>query len=255
MGLFGGGSSRSVDRKIGQAFNSVRGVNVGASDLIQRIQQLVGNQLGQGFDLSAVPYQIPGENVLSDAANLAGLDLVAGGLGAAGRQASIDSLTTTGAERYLDPALFEQFFQTNIARPARRDFTNSLDQAANYVAGLGGNRSGGFGRILGDTVTEFDERLQGSRTSLMTDLALRGAASEDARLARVPYVLQGATIPAGFAAMLGSDLFGREQLRGAEDFQRFMLGQPFNNPYVTNFLNLATGVFNPGLEAQLAAMT
>lgn len=248
MGLFSS-DTPDLSRRAKTEIWSQFGLNRTADEIIGRIQSQVLGQIGQGFDVGQAPRQVPQDNALLQLAGQQALNLfnpTAGGFGSALQGAVSDSLTQSGAS-LLDPALFNQFFEASVANPAQRDFRNALSQASNFVAGIGGERSGGFGSILGDTALDFGTNLLGQRAALQGGLAQQGAQLEAQRLNRISSGgIQSALAPIGFLAGLGENQFNREGLAGSEEFNRFLLSQPFSNPFVTTFLNAAVGARNPG---------
>lgn len=250
MGLFGSAPSGPRFGRLARLERSDQfWTNRSAFDLIQDIQSLVSGGLQPGsFDTSQLPRAVPQDNPLLTGANQSALALLGGqgGLGSALQGALTDSLTQSGAS-LLDPALFNSFFNQSVAAPAQFDFDRALQQAAGSVASLGGERSGGFGTILGDSAREFGVNLLGQRAGMQSALQQQAAQLEAQRLGRVPQVTQAALAPAGFASALGEQQFQREGLRGSEDLSRFLMTQPFANPFVTQFLNIALGAANPGL--------
>lgn len=251
MGLFssGGGTSR-----IRRLRGDVTAANKKSFQLIDALQNMILQSIREGgVDTRGFPRQVPPDNPLLQAVDQRGLDVAlgTGGLGSALEGAAIDSLTRTGAD-LIDPATFDQFFEQSIARPGFQDFNKALSQASNFVAGIGGARSGGFGTILGDLTDEFSQDLLGERARLQTQLALQAVNSEDQRLNRLPEAVSGALAPLSFASGLGASQFNREGLRGAEELNNFLLSQPYNNPYITQFLQAAFAGFDPGLQAALS---
>lgn len=248
MGLFGGsGGGRSSATKA--TLSSQFGINMNADDIIKRIQAIVSNNLGQSFDTSGMPSSVAPTNALQLQAQQGALGLANGtsGIGSALQQSTIDSLTKSGAEGLLDPAMFNQLFNQSVRDPAQYDFNRNLSQASNFVAGLGGERSGGFGTILGDTANEFSTNLLGQRAQMQSALAQQGAQLESQRLNRVVNGgFQAALAPQAFASEVGQQQFTNETAQTQGDLNTWLLQQPFMNPYVTTFLNTALGARDPG---------
>lgn len=250
MGLFGSTPSGPRFGRLSQIERADQSAtNRQGFDIIQEIQRMVQGNLQPGaFDVSGMPRGIPQDNALTQAANQNILGLVNGssGLGSALQGGLIDSMTQSGAH-LLDPTMFNNFFNQAIARPAQQDFDRALQQASGFVSSLGGERSGGFGSILGDLTDEFSQDLLGERARLQTNVATQAAGLEAQRLGRIPQLTQAALQPAGLASAFGEQQFAREGARQGEDLNRFLMSQPFSNPFVTQFLNIALGATNPGL--------
>jgi hypothetical protein len=236
MGLFGGESSGPRFSGLArQARHQQGSLNTGAFDSISAIQELVGGQIGQPFDISQMPRAVPSAGSDITQQVLSGQ----GGFGSTVNNAFLQSLTQSGAN-LLDPNMFNQFFNQSVAAPAQFDFDRFLQQASGQVASLGGERSGGFGSILGDAAREFGVNLAGQRASMQGAIQQQGAQMEADRLQR-------GFSGFGTAVQAGQQGFGNDLLRGQEDLSRWLQSQPFANPYVSQFLNLAVAPFDPAL--------
>jgi len=236
MGLFSSGASGPRYGRLARGARAQQAsLNTGAFNILSAIQDLVAGQIGQPFDISQMPRAVP------SAANDITQQVLTGqgGFGSTVNNAFLQSLTQSGAS-LLDPNLFNQFFNQAVAAPAQFDFDRLLQQAGGQVASLGGERSGGFGTILGDAAREFGVNLLGQRASLQSGIQQQGAQLEAERLQRAFGGL-------GAAVNAGQQGFGNELLRGQEDLSRFLQSQPFANPYVSQFLNLAVAPFDPAL--------
>lgn len=249
MGLFGGGASgprgtAAVEQNLQHEFNKR------SFDIQRRLQEIVQGNVGVGINTSGFPRAVPGDNALLEAFGVSAGEFGAGtDPSGALVQGGLSQLLAgpSAAERVglLDSDVTNEFFDRTVARPLRRDFDDAVNQAAAFAGSAGLGRSGGLQDILGRLTTDFTDTLAGERSRLQFGNLQRAVDSEEARLGRIPAGVSLASNDAlaRLRALEGAGLgqFQREGLRGAEEQELFLLGQPFNNPFVLNFLNAGLG--------------
>lgn len=204
--------------------------------LLSQLAAFVGPQIGQGVQAysgqiapSATPLQRQG------------FDLAAN-YGTAGRTGAIDSILS-GRPGYdvAGPEQYQSYYANAVEAPAMEQFRNeTMREIANKygTSGAGQAMAGDAGRRLAVDLASQKAQL-GVRGLEQQQQALEAAAGRRVQGVALGQAEQGGAIDAALKA--GETQYGILGKQGAEAYQKWQMSQPWANPYVRGFGQMALG--------------